>query len=451
MAAIRYYNKRSQEHVDLVCMVVYTSAMGFLSQTFYPAIVCLALATSSCTTALRQTRPVSEELHPVAKPGQVMPKWPERLPATLPGITSKDGKAPVPLGTYGHCQVLSLSPGAKDPLLLIASSTREPVRRGGKRLDFDLTVDEKHISRFVTTHHRLTVVELESAWAAPVRGTVLYLGSIMGIARPEQRLIATLRRDGWNVIACLPPFQLSSEDIDLPVNGTEDLPGAAKRFAHDIDHHIAERAYVAESAIAYVKSNRPDWLRGPTIVIGSSAGALALPAVVERIGPVDAAVLVGGGANIPGVMLRSSLELVNPSMQAKQSGNREAGSRPLTRPELDRFETCANEYMKLDPACLAPVLDRTPTLLLLGTLDTIVPAENGVLLQKKLHNPEVWHYPVGHNLLMIALPSHAGKIRKWINTKYPPRITPSPIPYEKRPKIRVQFTDNTAPEKKKRR
>ncbi|MDF1752360.1 MAG: hypothetical protein P1U89_06285 [Verrucomicrobiales bacterium] len=425
--------------------------MSLLRQTVSLAIVCLLMASTSCSTALRQPRSDWTEHSKAARPGPVIHEWPVRLSATLPEITSKSGTAPVPLGNYGDCRVLGLSPEAADPLLLFASRTREPVRRGGKRIDFDLTVDEKHITRFTTTHHRLTVVELESAYAAPVRGAVLYLGSIMGISRPEQRLLASLRREGWNIIACLPPFQLASQDTNLPVYGSGDIPRAAERFANDIDHHIAERAYVAESALAYVKANRKNWLNGPTIVIGSSAGALALPAVIERIGPVDAAVLVGGGANIPGVMLRSSLELATPVMHSKKGHTQGDEGRPLTEDELTRFETLAFEQMTLDPARLAPAFDKTPTLLLLGTLDAIVPAENGVLLCEKLLRPEVWHFPVGHNLLMISLPSHSGKIRKWINTKFPPKVVPSPIPHEKRPKIRVQFKNNIEPEKPERR
>ena len=118
--------------------------------------------------------------------------------------------------------------------------------------------------------------------------------------------------------------------------------------------------------------------------------------------------------------------------------------RPLSKTELAQFESEAFNHMIFDPGKLAPVLDNKPTLLLLGTFDTIVPAENGTLLYQKLEKPELWKYPVGHQLLMLSLPSHAEQIKLWLRTHCPADFVPKLIPFEKRKRIRVRIEDNTA-------
>jgi len=263
-------------------------------------------------------------------------------------------------------------------------------------------------------------VELEPASTPAARGTVIYLASIMGLPPQEQAFLRRLRRAGWNVAACLPSLELFYRDGWPRLEGGGDLTKAARHLAERIDGHLAERAYAVEALLEYLAEERPAWLEVPRVAIGSSAGAIALPAVVARIGEVDAAVLIGGGAHVPRIIMDSWLGIYKPVLhvEAPQPGagrNPHQTTRPLTPRERRLLKEQAFRKSRLDPAHLGSVLNGTPTLLVSARHDGIVPAETGDLLYEALHRPERWTYPVGHVILFLGLPSQAGKVAAWLD------------------------------------
>src|SRR5690606_31816080 len=66
--------------------------------------------------------------------------------------------------------------------------------------------------------------------------------------------------------------------------------------------------YAAHAALRWLEEERPELRGTPLVLVGCSAGAVATPALALRLGDrVSAAVLVGGGANLPRLVLTSPL------------------------------------------------------------------------------------------------------------------------------------------------
>src|SRR5690606_32911175 len=75
-----------------------------------------------------------------------------------------------------------------------------------------------------------------------------------------------------------------------------------------IDNHLAERVYAAQAGLELLRAERPDEPPRPLVLIGASAGAIALPALAASLDePPDAAVLIGGGAPFIRVLIGSPL------------------------------------------------------------------------------------------------------------------------------------------------
>jgi pimeloyl-ACP methyl ester carboxylesterase len=133
-----------------------------------------------------------------------------------------------------------------------------------------------------------------------------------------------------------------------------------------------------------------------------------MPAVAARLHDrVDGMVLVGGGANL--LQISQESDLTDGGLKIDWNDDLLRG--PL-RNELYEHYLAAS---RLDPYALAPAIQDIPTLLVLAGMDSIVPAETGRVLWRRLGKPERYTTPFGHALLFWQLSSHAGKISDWID------------------------------------
>jgi dienelactone hydrolase len=252
-----------------------------------------------------------------------------------------------------------------------------------------------------------TYMHLLEARGQPARGLVVHLSSLGGWTY-EDAVIDRLRDQGWAVLRLTPEhFQVGG--MQFSAEPVEDDDGV-RAMAATIDNLLAEKAYAVEAGVEYLKANRPDVSAGPIVVMGYSAGALAAPAVAARLGDrVGAMVLIGGGANVADVFFRSELLGVDRSFEPMW---------PSEEPWAVRRRQLTAQYLKyarLDPYRIAPLLAKTPVLLLHARFDTIVPASCGELLYQRLGRPERWSFPFGHLLLFWRLPSQDEAIVQWVD------------------------------------
>lgn len=188
----------------------------------------------------------------------------------------------------------------------------------------------------------------------------------------------------------------------------------ARAIASRLDEVFAENAYAAEAALEYLAANRPDIPQHPLVVVGFRAGAIATPTVVARLNQrplpdpkVDAAVLIGGGANALDIVLRS--EFVTRSVPVLRDGK----EMPRERLLLLRDQYLAAS--RLDPYHTAPLLRGRPILQAHATSDTWVPKSSGELLYELLGRPDQLVMSGGHELLFYFLPEKAEFIADWVD------------------------------------
>ena len=228
----------------------------------------------------------------------------------------------------------------------------------------------------------------------------------------EQKFLSQARDAGWHVIAMTVDSSFSHSQ-QLPANKDGETALALR-----IDNHLADRAYALESMDSFLRAERPELLLRPTVLVGVSAGAIAVPTVAARTGPPDAAVLVAGGENVADIIIESPLFAEHTQLVEPGDGNRAEGERfePVTDAGLrSDFARNAFAQCRLDPARTAPSLSSTPTLMLHAKYDNIVPSHTGDDLFKSLGEPERWSYRIGHAGLCAMLPWKANQILKWLD------------------------------------
>ena len=182
--------------------------------------------------------------------------------------------------------------------------------------------------------------------------------------------------------------------------------GALVARAHD--DRLAVTAYAVEAALAYLAEYRPDVPQHPRILLAISLGALMAPPMVARIGGVDAAVIVTGGANLFGLIKESQYELATLLM-----GN-------ITRIEYP--DSVENDYLiesHLDPWRTSQVLRETPLLVIQSSNDDAVPSEYGELLWELLGRPDRLESNLNHVGVLASLGWHIDWIVDWIETQVP--------------------------------
>jgi dienelactone hydrolase len=342
--------------------------------------------------------------------------WPQRPHPDESTFKVNRGTPPIDEGIFKNCRVYKAGEVRDGMALILAGRRWQPIVK--QETPFHLTVVGRGGTNEIelkSEDHRITLAVVRAAKTAAPRGLVLYLSSINLISREEKAFIKKLQERGWNVAAITPSIDIFSKDR-WPTKWSEDqVETQATLLAREIDNYLAETAYVGEAVLAYLQKQDPMWVKGSRVVIGASAGALAAPALIDRIGKVDAAVFIGGGANVPEILLESNVDIYHPKITIPNAKNLSSAEVRL-RKERAREQLIQStlKRSRLDPLHLAPTLPSTPTLMLSGELDWIVPAHTGTLLYHALGRPERWRYPTGHILLFISLPFQGDRVADWL-------------------------------------
>lgn len=187
----------------------------------------------------------------------------------------------------------------------------------------------------------------------------------------------------------------------------EDVPDAAARIAQSVDEGLVSNAYAVEAVLDFLRTQRPDVPKGPVVLVGFSAGALAAPAAAARVlDRLDAIVLIGGGANLLHLSQHSSF--TDGGLKVR------CGKHEIPRERMKLLEQAYLDRSLLDPYRTAPLLRDKPILQVHASLDGWVPAEGGELLYQRLGHPDRLTLLGGHQLLFYLLPYEADRIERWI-------------------------------------
>jgi hypothetical protein len=238
------------------------------------------------------------------------------------------------------------------------------------------------------------------------RGLIIHLTSFGGY-RYELPVIEELRSRGWAVL-WVDSSTVRPETTVIRVDPGNPEP-AAETIAQNVSDRVSEIAYAVEAGLDFIGRERPDIPLSPLVLCAYSAGALSAPTVAALIpNRIDAAVLVGGGANLLDISQRSALTDGGLKLQWK--------SRPSSQ-DRDHLESLYLDKCRLDPYWTAQALRDKPVLMLHAVLDQIVPASDGDLLYKRLGCPERVNFLLGHELLFFRLPAHKIMIADWIEDR----------------------------------
>ncbi|MDX2016316.1 MAG: alpha/beta hydrolase, partial [Planctomycetota bacterium] len=265
-----------------------------------------------------------------------------------------------------------------------------------------------------------------------VRGIVVYVPSL--VPEFESGVVKTLRRRGWAVVSTPgTELVLSQSRVRttwwIGLEADDMAEGSKEASKEDRIQRLTSRAadvtrnLVGLTAEAYraglraLERDEPRIAGKPVIVAGFSLGAILAPGVVERLatdlGPrLRGVVLVGGGADIAGILRDSALTDLREAL--------DWGLGTIEEIDDERFEKLRAEYLakaKLDPYALAPRVGRFPTLVLHARGDGIVPARYGELLWERLGKPERWSWGYGHQLLFWRLDGYADRIGEWMEER----------------------------------
>ncbi len=242
-------------------------------------------------------------------------------------------------------------------------------------------------------------------------GLVIHMAGL-GSIEYEQPVLDELQKRGWVVLRIATPSVWWYESKPHLIQSESDIRPVAEQIARTIDDLVAEPAYAAEAALAYLAQTRPDVPQSPLVMVGCSAGALAAPAVVARMSnKFDAVVLVGAGANL--LKLSQTSDLTDGGIRISWSNDLgSAADRNLL------YRTYLNASF-LDPYNTAAAMRHMPVLLVQAALDSTVPAAGGDLLWERLGRPELWTFTGGHRLLFWKLSEQTEAIATWVEAHLP--------------------------------
>lgn len=343
--------------------------------------------------------------------------WPVREPPAVPSMM-RTGPGPIDLGVFKFCRILSVGKDEErdvDSFLIVptAPAAGDAAQKntvfdgstsvGGKPSDYRLTLERQNLS-FAQV---MPATEIAT-------GSLLFLGSIDINSAGERKMLQVARDRGWNVLACsIGVDYMTPEKIVVDDRGST-------RLARRIDDHLADRAYAMEALIAYLEANQPDLLIGPRVLVGMSAGAIALPTVAARIGPIDAAIVIGGGENVAKIiadspLFRDHIELVDVTHEMSRNGEPNVKMLPCEAPwKRAEFAAAVLRKSKMDPRHAAAALKGTPVLMVQARYDDIVPAAAGQSMYESLGRPERWQYRTGHVGLTLLMPWKINYILDWM-------------------------------------
>lgn len=274
------------------------------------------------------------------------------------------------------------------------------------------------------TYMLLAPAQLDEGQQA--RGVAVYCTGMLGLTREEYRLADSLRSRGWALLIVQPPwgvFQaakvvLGESTIDLQrFDGDEREAG--RSIATLVDDGFVEWSDAVRAALALAEERLPDTPRRPRVVVASSLGAIATPALAAGLRadapqdrPFDAAVLIGGGGDLLTVAQRSGV-FRGPRLRA-------ANGDPTFDHASSRRELIASyrESSRMDPLGAAWALRDVPVFIVHATMDDIVPSRTGDALWETLGRPPRLSLATGHILMFSMLPgSTFEKIAQWIEDK----------------------------------
>lgn len=320
------------------------------------------------------------------------------------------------------------------------------------------------------------------------KGLVVLLPGMFGTPGDQiADLVKLLRQRGYAVLRMMAHPSRFTETIRFaaPLDSGEvandNIDAAAFHIGRELGDRAAECAYAIETAVAYVRQERPSLSSLPLAAVGMSGGAMVLPTVAARDPKAwSALAFIGGGADylrimttsnysdwinaaklvwvptldVPAIQKRSAemdnqpyiltvaasllqpngeadisrriAVMVRPPAQMSDAKVRtllagDATERSPTPAQLNTLFTAYRRRAPLDSANLVPLLGpagaNVPSLLIVGTTDRAVPAATGEELWQLLGKPERWSISGGHEWLFLTLPSRLPKLADWLDTK----------------------------------
>lgn len=247
--------------------------------------------------------------------------------------------------------------------------------------------------------------EVNHAASSGPTGIVVHLEGLAGVEF-EQPVIDALRKRGY--LELRTPFPWSRwKPLTLELKTDDDVWHAASALGSMADDCLGEAAYAIEAAVLHLQRLHPELADKPLVLVGFSAGSLALPAVAARLGDrVNAAVLVGSGANI--VHITQTSDLTNGGLNVLAFG------KPATGAMAGLLSGAYLRRCTLDPYHAAALMRQYPVLQIHAASDDIVPASLGEDLYERLGRPERWTIPGGHRRLFLQMTPKADRIASWV-------------------------------------
>jgi len=284
---------------------------------------------------------------------------------------------------------------------LVPGERVEPDDEGGARV-------ESRTPRFRLFEGAETSFALYLPESSP-RGLVVQMTNLAGNTGWERRMTQSFRAAGWAVLSTFMPdgWALASNQ---QIDATDDPEELGRRIAALVDDRLAEWAYGVEAVLEDLAIRRPELTQRPLVGIGSSVGAVAMPAVSARLErPFDALVLAAGGADTLEILRSTTMGIAASPLRWRD------GRRPTTD-AWRRIGAAYRDATRLDALHTARLLRGSPVLQLHADWDSIVPAATGELLWESLGRPERWRYRSGHvGLLVFWLPNESKRVVEWVD------------------------------------
>lgn len=252
----------------------------------------------------------------------------------------------------------------------------------------------------------------------PPRGLVLQLTNLSGNTEWEKRVTEAFHRDGWAVLTSFVPDGWAFSDR-LMLDRAAPPEEIGTLLAQALDDRLAEWAYGVEAVLEYMRAQHPAIPQTPLVGVGSSAGALSLPAVAARLvgrrgRAFDATVLIGGG--VDGLSVLRDTALQSTPLRLRWADDKHPDARTWAR-----IREAYLRSARLDGYATATYLRGAPVLLLHAAYDRIVSAECGDALWEILGRPERWTYQTGHlGLFIFWVPLEIDRIVRWVDDAVSP-------------------------------